>query len=144
MPALMHNISTIYRCACAYRQDALEAHGLRAGHASYLVAVCKTPGITQDQLAKRILINKSNVARQLVFLEEAGFVERGPSPNDKRAILVYPTDKALEIYPQIRQIFRDWESLVAQDLTPDEQEMMIAILSKMKTRAAEWVEDNMA
>lgn len=144
MPALMHNISTIYRCAFAYRQDAMEAHGLRAGHTSYLVAVCKTPGITQDQLAKRIFINKSNVARQLVSLEEAGFVERRPSPNDKRAILVYPTDKALALYPQIRQIFRDWESLVAQDLTPDEQEMMIAILSKMKARAAEWMEENMA
>jgi DNA-binding MarR family transcriptional regulator len=143
MPALMHNISTVYRCSSAYMQEALEAHGLRAGHASYLVVVCKTPGITQDQLAKRIFINKSNVARQLAFLEDAGFVERMPSPSDKRAILVYPSDKAIEIYPQIRQIFRDWESMIAQDLTPDEQQMMIEMLSKMKARAAGWMEENM-
>lgn len=142
MPALMHNIAAIYRCASAYRQEPLEALGLKAGHASYLVAICNTPGVTQDQLAKRIFINKSNVARQLVYLEDAGFVERRPSPDDKRAVLVYPTQKAIDAYPQIRQIFRDWESLVAEDLTPEEQAQMVQLLTKMRVRAAEWMEEH--
>lgn len=142
MPALMHNISAIYRCAFAYRQGALAPLGLKAGHASYLVAICNNPGITQDQLARRIFINKSNVARQLAFLEESGFVERRPSPDDKRAILVFPTQKALDAFPLIRQTFRDWEVLVAEDLTPGEREQMILMLTKMKTRAAQWMEEH--
>lgn len=142
MPALMHNISAIYRCAFAYRQEALAPLGLKAGHASYLVAICSNPGITQDQLARRIFINKSNVARQLAFLEEAGFVERQPSPDDKRATLVFPTQKALDAFPLIRQTFRDWEALVAEDLTPVEREQMILMLTKMKTRAAKWMEEH--
>lgn len=142
MPALMHNITDISRCAAQYRSEQLASLGLKACHASYLAAICRTPGITQDQLARRIFINKSNVARQLVILEEDGFVERKPSPDDKRATLVYPTQKALDVLPQINQIFRDWEALVAQDLTEEERELAVKMLGKMKTRAAEWMEDH--
>ena len=75
MPDLMHHITDIARCAALYRQEELAALGLKACHASYLAAICDTPGITQDQLARRIFINKSNVARQLASLEEDGIVD---------------------------------------------------------------------
>ena len=142
MPALMHHITDIARCAALYRQEELAALGLKACHASYLAAICHCPGITQDQLARRIFINKSNVARQLAILEEDGFVQRKPSPEDKRATLVYPTEKAIEVLPQINRIFRDWESLVAQDLTEEERALAVKMLERMKTRAAEWMEDH--
>lgn len=142
MPALMHNITDISRCAAQYRSEQLAPLGLKACHASYLSAICRCPGITQDQLARRIFINKSNVARQLAILEEDGFVERRPSPEDKRATQVFPTQKALNILPQLIQIFRDWEALVAQDLTEEERELAVKILAKIKTRAAEWMEDH--
>ncbi len=142
MPALMHNITDISRCAAQYRSEQLAPLGLKACHASYLSAICRCPGITQDQLARRIFINKSNVARQLAILEEDGFVERRPSPEDKRATQVFPTQKALNILPQLIQIFRDWEALVAQDLTEEERELAVKMLAKIKTRAAEWMEDH--
>lgn len=142
MPALMHNITDISRCAAQYRSEQLAPLGLKACHASYLSAICHCPGITQDQLARRIFINKSNVARQLAILEEDGFVERRPSPEDKRATQVFPTQKALNILPQLIQIFRDWEALVAQDLTEEERELAVKMLAKIKTRAAEWMEDH--
>ena len=142
MPDLMHHITDIARCAALYRQEEFASLGLKSCHASYLAAICAYPGITQDQLARRIFINKSNVARQLVILEEDGFVERKPSPEDKRAILVYPTQKALDTLPAIRQMFRTWEELVAQDLTPEEHELVVKLLRKMKTRAAEWMEEH--
>ena len=69
MPDLMHHITDIARCAALYRQEELAALELKSCHASYLAAICDCPGITQDQLARRIFINKSNVARQLVILE---------------------------------------------------------------------------
>lgn len=142
MPALMHNITDISRCAAQYRSEQLASLGLKACHASYLAAVCRCPGITQDQLARRIFINKSNVARQLAILEELDFVERKPSPDDKRATLVYPTEKALQVLPRINQIFRDWENLVAQDLTAEERLLAVKMLEKMKLRAAQWMEDH--
>ena len=72
MPDLMHHVAEIARCAALFRQEELTPLGLKSCHSSYIAAICACPGITQDQLARRIFINKSNVARQLVILEEDG------------------------------------------------------------------------
>lgn len=142
MPALMHNISAIYRCSATYRQGVLSPLGLKPFHAAYLISICKNPGITQDQLAKRIFVDKSNVTRQVSFLEEAGFVERRVSPCDRRVMQVFPTQKAEDALPLVRKSFRDWEALVAADLTEQEKELLIGILEKMKQRAAQWMEED--
>ena len=140
MPDLMHHITDIARCAALYRQEEFASLGLKSCHASYLAAICAYPGITQDQLARRIFINKSNVARQLVILEEDGFVERKPSPEDKRAIQVFPTQKAKDAMPEIVRSFRVWESFVAQDLSEEERALLVSMLDKMKARSADWME----
>ena len=140
MPDLMHHVAEIARCAALFRQEELTPLGLKSCHASYLDTICSYPGITQDQLARRIFINKSNVARQLVILEEDGFVERRPSPGDKRAIQVFPTEKAKEVLPEIVRIFRVWESFVAQDLSEEERKVLVAMLEKMKARSADWMD----
>ena len=142
MPALMYYLNHVSRCAAQYRTEQLAPLGLKACHASYLAAICRNPGITQDRLARRIFINKSNVARQLAVLEEEGFVERRPSPEDKRAILVYPTQKALDALPEIGRIFREWENLVAQDLTEEERALAVKMMQKMEQRAGEWMDNH--
>ena len=140
MPDLMHHITDIARCAALYRQEELASLGLKSCHASYLDTICSCPGITQDQLARRIFINKSNVARQLAILEEDGYVERRPSPDDKRAIQVFPTQKARDAMPEIIRIFRAWEAFVVQDLSEEERACLAAMLEKMKSRSADWME----
>ena len=140
MPDLMHYVAEIARCAALFRQEELTTLGLKSCHSSYIDAICACPGITQDQLARRIFINKSNVARQLAILEEDGYVERRPSPEDKRAIQVFPTQKAIDAMPEIIRIFRCWESFVAQDLSEAERQCLAAMLEKMKTRSADWME----
>ena len=140
MPDLMHHITEIARCAALFRQEELTPLGLKSCHSSYLAAICTSPGITQDQLARRIFINKSNVARQLAILEEDGYVERRQAPDDKRAIQVFPTQKAHDAMPEIIRIFRVWESFVAQDLSDEERKALAAMLEKMKSRSADWME----
>ena len=142
MSELTHNITDIARCASQYRSEELAALGLKACHGSYLAVISACPGITQDQLARKIFINKSNVARQLVALEEDGFVERRPCCDDKRAMRVYPTEKTLQILPQINEILMRWEGLLTQDLSEEEKELLARMLCKMKTQAAAWMEEH--
>ena len=140
MPALMHNILAISRCSIAYRQPALAPLEIKPIHASYLICICRNPGITQDQLAKKLFLDKSSVARQVSFLEENGFIERHVSAADRRVMHVFPTQKAMDALPVVRKSFRDWEDLVSQDLTEEEREILISLLEKMRFRASEWME----
>ena len=62
---LMRNINTISRCAALYRDAHLADCGLSGWQAPYIPEICAAPGITQDQLALRLHVNRSNVTRQL-------------------------------------------------------------------------------
>ena len=140
MSDISRDITEIARCCAQYKVDMLSPMGLKGCHASYLEEICADPGISQDTLAKRICINKSNVARQIVVLEEDGFVIRRSAPNDKRAMELYPTEKTLELLPQIKQILTSWENWLTQDLSEEEAEIVSKALVKMKARATACME----
>lgn len=140
MPSLMWELDAIARCATQYRTEMLAPLGLKSCHASYLLHICTDPGISQEQLARRIFFNKSSVARQLAVLEESGFIRRIPSESDRRVICLYPTEKAQQALPQIRQVLWDWEKLVTQDLTQGEQAAILGVLTRVKARAAHRVQ----
>ena len=80
MSDIIRDITEIARCGAQYKADSLAVYGLKGCHASYLTEICANPGISQDQLAQKICINKSNVARQATILEEDGFITRTPAP----------------------------------------------------------------
>ena len=104
MSQIIRDITEIARCGAEYRAVQLTPMGLKGCHASYLSEICADPGISQDKLAQRICINKSNIARQVAFLEEEGFVTRSPAPQDKRVMQLYPTEKTLALLPQITAV----------------------------------------
>lgn len=141
MSQIIRDITEISRCGVQYRADQLAPMGLKSCHASYLTEICAHPGISQDKLARRICINKSNVARQAAALEEDGFITRIPSVADKRVLELYPTEKTLGLLPQLSQILKCWESCITCTLTAEEIEQLSTLLAKMKARATEYMED---
>lgn len=141
MTQIIRDMLEISRCGVQYRSDNLAQFGLKSIHASYLTEICANPGISQDRLARIICINKSNVARQVAVLEEDGFVNRVPSAADKRVMELYPTEKTLEILPQINEMLMRWENCITHDLTEEEKELLSALLRKMSSRASGYMED---
>ena len=142
MPHIIKTMNEITRCGMQYRTDNLEPFGLKSCHASYLLEICRNPGISQDTLARRICINKSNIARQIVVLEEGGFVERRSSQEDRRVMELYPTEKTLALLPELRKVLGGWSRYLTQDFTEEEIELLGRMLSSMRERAAQWMEEN--
>ena len=140
MSQIIRDITEIARCGAQYRADQLEPLDLKGCHASYLREICAHPGISQDKLAKRICINKSNVARQAAILEEKGFLTRIPSSTDKRIMELHPTQKTLDMEPMISGILKSWETCITDDLTSEELEQLTSLLSKMKSRATHYMD----
>ena len=130
MPTIMRKINVINRCYALYRAEksSLNIHG---GYHSYIIAICGHPGSSQDFLAKHLCKNKSSVTRHLTFLENEGFIERKTSAEDKRELLVYPTEKMTNILPEIKKISQEWNSLITKDISDNELEIFNTVLDKM-------------
>ena len=141
MSQIVRDITGIARCGVQYRTDQLAPLGLKACHASYLTEICACPGISQDGLARRIYFNKSNVARQVAVLEEEGLITRKPSESDKRVMELYPTEKALAILPQLREVLQCWEACIVSDLTEEEKDLLSRLLAKMTPRAGAYMDE---
>ena len=90
MPKFMRLVNIISRSQALYRSDRLKEETLLPWHYNYVMPICFHPGLSQEQLARHVCMDKSNVTRHLAKLEEQGYVERRPSETDKRVTLVHP------------------------------------------------------
>jgi DNA-binding MarR family transcriptional regulator len=71
----------------------LEAAGLTLPQFDVLANLGMTEGITQQELADKLLVTKGNVVGLLDRMESADLVERRPDPRDRRANRVYLTPR---------------------------------------------------
>ena len=141
MESFMRYINRTYRCSLLCRNNTLESEGLSGNQHSYIAQICQNPGISQDQLAKRIFVNKSSVTRQLALLEQNGFIYRKSSETDKRVQQVYPTEKAMEIFPKVHALWVEWSEYLTADFTPEEKAQLYALMERVMERAVHRAEE---
>ena len=101
MPAITRALNVLARCGNQFRGELLQALGLTAAQAPYILHICARPGLSQEELASRLHVNPSNATRQLAALSAAGFVSRVAKTGDKRQLAVYPSQTAIDLAPRI-------------------------------------------
>lgn len=138
MATIMRKMNVISRCEAIYRSQK-SSLGLPGIYHSYFFAICREPGQTQDALAKFLCVNKSSVTRHLCCLEKEGYIERITGKEDKREILVYPTQKMIDLLPEVAEITNRWNSLVAEGISQEELEIFHKIMDRMLERSLEIV-----
>lgn len=138
---IMRKINVISRCANVYRADSLSSKKLNPIYHSFALCITRNQGITQDEIAKRLCINKSNVTRSLSALEEQGYISRETDNCDKRILHIYPTEKLLEIMPQIKEIARCWNKYLTDDISEEEIEIFESVLQKITEKAEKYMEE---
>lgn len=140
MLKFMKSLNIISRCQSSFRNAKLGSE-LCSAHHSLVLAICREPGRSQDDLAKDICIDKSGVARALASLEAKGFVERKPDPNNKRKLLVFPTEKLLEIIPSVRSVTAEWNRIVSEGISEEEFAVFQSVLFRIEKNARKIVDN---
>lgn len=94
--------------------------GLNSSQHKYILKICESPGITQDQFFEQFYVNPSNITRSLAYLEKEGFVRKEANIEDKRTCRLYPTQKSLDACDKIRTIIGNWEALLLDGMSHEE------------------------
>lgn len=147
MPRVMKTLNDISRCQAQFRtmcaQDGI-AKGLTPCQHTFVLAICRAPGRTQDELAKDICLNKSTVARTLAELERGGFVRREVGKKDKRCLMVYPTEKMLLLHEEVSSVAGRWNDSILDGISESEMELFRSVLLRIdkNARAAVGIEVN--
>ncbi len=136
MQGRLSELEAVHRLTADFYAGIAETYGLKFFHIRYLTEICEAPGRQQDSFVRRGNLNKSSIARHFSFLEENGFIQRRPMESDRRALQVFPTEKALHIMPVIQRAMEQWERTLLCGVSEAENRALAEILAKI-TRNAE-------
>lgn len=115
-----------------------EGLGFGSGQYMFIIGIYENPGLTQDQLAEVISINKGTVANVLKTLEKDGFVERRQNVKDKRIHNLYLTEKGIHSYVLIKKTVEEWNDLLLRDIPKDEVDKLDLLLRKITDNAKKY------
>jgi DNA-binding MarR family transcriptional regulator len=131
-------MNNITRSQAMFLTEGLMKQGIvdvSAANSPLMLSVCRAPGRSQEEIAHDICLDKSTVARSLVQLEERGYIVRIPKTEDKRCLLVYPTDKMYELIPSVRRIISDWYDHILEGVSDEELEFFHSVLIRLEQNA---------
>ncbi|KUI24474.1 MarR family transcriptional regulator [Mycobacterium sp. IS-1496] len=91
-PDLAAMLAPLLRDLAAAELPVLKKHGLTMWGYTVLVALDRSPMRTQAALAEAINADKTRIIRTLDELQNQGYIERHPAPDDRRVRLLAITD----------------------------------------------------
>lgn len=115
------SISILYRKSHIWLNNGCARYGLTAAQAVVILIVCDFKALTQDDITKRLSLDKSVIAKTVTKLEELGFIVRTTNARDKRTYDICPTEKSWAVYPAIRDQIDASFTRMTQQMTAEEQ-----------------------
>ena len=110
---------------------ALEPLGLRPPHFGVMTLVEANPGLTQQQLVGKSLIDPSSMVAVIDELEGLGLAERRPNPSDRRKHAIHLTQRGKRTLARARGAAVE---MIDEELAPldeDERETLRLLLRKL-------------
>ncbi|MBN2861246.1 MAG: winged helix-turn-helix transcriptional regulator [Sphaerochaetaceae bacterium] len=134
-----HSIASINRLATVYFNEALSNLGLRGPGQVRLLLTLNTcsDGVTQEELAQYMLIDKASISRMIRPLLERKIVIRSRDRRDRRAYRVYLSDAWKERMEEVHEKARAWTEILMQGFTPTEREECFSYLDRMFQNATD-------
>jgi len=87
--------------------------------------------LSAGQLAEGMGLSSGAMTNRLDRLEAAGLVRRLPDPDDRRGVLVEPTEAGHAAWDRATDTQAGREALIASALTEDEKEQLHALLRRL-------------
>jgi len=109
--------------------------GLGAANANVIPFVPEE-GIQVSELAKLANVRKQSMAQSVEQLEKLGYLERRPDPKDRRARLVFLTERGQQVRPVAlkagREVERQWAKATSPKEIEELRESLQTLLAKLR------------
>lgn len=126
----------IHECARLYRRDferRARHIGLTRAQWTILAHLARNEGANQISVADTLELQPITLARTLDRMAEAGWIERRPDPEDRRARLLYMTDKAWQVLDSMFPLAAETREIALAGLNAEARDQLTAMLAQMRT-----------
>jgi len=138
--ALYGALSDLIRVYQFRDRDRICCHDISVSQCYGLEALVRQGGMTLNDLAAHLYLDKSTASRVVDSLERKEYVTRVPHPSDRRAVLLEPTSAGRDLYRRIeRDILAEERALLA-NFDPEIRRAMTNLIARLARAAAERVQ----
>lgn len=127
-------ISRASRYIDQFLQKNFAQFGLNSGDFDVLATLRRSGApyqLTPTALFSSLMLSSGAMTNRLDRLENAGYIERKPHPNDRRGTLVTLTNQGLEVIDLVVVAHIAHEQKILSSLTSDEQKVLADLLRKI-------------
>jgi DNA-binding MarR family transcriptional regulator len=97
-----------------------------------LLLLWEKDGLSQNEIAKRLDKDKTNIARMLSNLEKKELIRRHINETDGRSFNVYLTEKGINSGEQVYPIIEEFNRIVCSGITSEELQIVNEVLLKIQ------------
>ena len=134
---LAEMLAELARQTVAAEQPVLEAHGLSMWAYIVLSVLDHSPIRTQAALAEAIGADKTRIIATLDELQQHGYIERMPDPDDRRARLLAITESGRSIKDTVQVNIQRGEERWLGQLSAHERDVFLRALNQLSVRGAD-------
>jgi DNA-binding MarR family transcriptional regulator len=133
-PDLAAMLAPLIREMIAAEEPVLQAHGLTMWGYVVLSALDRSSIRTQAALAAAIGADKTRIIGTLDALQEDGYIERRPDPDDRRARLLAITDAGRRVKGAVQDEIQRGEERWLGELSAEERATFLRVLERLTPR----------
>jgi MarR family transcriptional regulator, organic hydroperoxide resistance regulator len=113
-------------------EQELQANGLSLPQFDVLATLAQSEGLSQQELAERLLVTKGNICGMIDRMAASGWVERRPDPDDRRTNRLFLTRSGrsllVKTFPQQHAALRE----VMSGLAANELQTLYHLLDRLE------------
>jgi DNA-binding MarR family transcriptional regulator len=127
-------LAPLIREMIAAEQPVLEAHGLTMWGYSVLLALDRAPMRTQSALAELIGADKTRIIPTLDQLQQQGYIERQPDPDDRRVHVLAATQSGRAVKDAVQAAIQRGEERWLGRLSAADRRVFLRVLRQLTQR----------
>ena len=130
--------SILYRCNQKHFDKLLSKYEIGYTQLMLLTKIYENEGISMNELATMGVFDKGTITKSIQRLEQLLYVRIENSEVDKRSKLLFTSDKAQEIMPELYKIRSEWNSYLSSDITAQDMDTYYKVQAKIIEKAREY------
>ena len=134
-PDLAAMLAPLIRELIAAELPVLEAHGVSMWGYSVLLALDQSSVRTQAALAEAIGADKTRIIPTLDELQDSGYIERRPDPDDRRVRLLTITDPGRAVKDAVQEEIQRGEERWLGSLSANDRRVFLRVLGELAAGA---------
>ena len=127
---LHHYLSAIARFGHMYTAGHLKELHLTGSQAYAILHLHHQKQCNQNDLSDFLMVDKSTVTKTMAKLEEKGYICRHTNTQNRRENIITLTELGEAMVQKINTVSTTWTSLLLQDLSPEEKQMVTRLCAQ--------------